>query len=231
MQNTIAKNPDLALLQRCKPIVDQVYSLQCAIINNSEEIRSLKIQHDEVMNKKRTWIYVLLVVIAIITFPLGILYSVIYYIWSKKKKTRQLEDLSKRISDAEHRKNDVEQILSSVLISNEGKFALGNIPKDYFYPNAVERFIYYFENGHVDTMKEAVKEYDSYMHNCRMEYEASRAADANERAAAAAERTAQAAEETARNTASIRSSVSTIEQHTNNINFWTNYYGSLNLFR
>lgn len=225
-------NPTLAILMRCKSTVDKVYPLQRDINTKNEQIRVLLEKSKGIKNYNRpVWqiilFYILICIVSIIlpfssVILLPALIFCILYIVRKKKNQALIDEVSILPSLQEEVKKN-EQKLLFLLQSNEGQFALANIPRDYFYPNAVDRFIFYFTNGHVETMKEAVREYDGYMHNCKMEYEAARAADANERAAAAAERAARAAESNARNTAAMRSSVETIEQYTNNINFWTTY--------
>lgn len=80
--------------------------------------------------------------------------------------------------------------ITAVLESDRGIYAKNHIPEDYFYPEAVAMFQYYIRNGQADSMKEALREYDQYLHRCRLEYQATRAASASERSASAAERTA-----------------------------------------
>ena len=53
---------------------------------------------------------------------------------------------------------------------------------DYFYIAAMEKFKYFLVNGHADTMKEAVKLYDEYLHREKLEFEATRTADEAKRA-------------------------------------------------
>ena len=98
-------------------------------------------------------------------------------------------------------------------------------------------FQYYIRNGQADSMKEALREYDQYLHRCRLEYQATRAASATERSAsasersasaaertaAAAERSADASERTAANSAAAANSARAIEQYSASTNFWTIY--------
>ena len=77
--------------------------------------------------------------------------------------------------------------ITAVLESDRGIYAKNHIPEDYFYPEAVAMFQYYIRNGQADSMKEALREYDQYLHRCRLEYQATRAASASERSASAAE--------------------------------------------
>lgn len=75
--------------------------------------------------------------------------------------------------------------ITAVLESDRGIYAKNHIPEDYFYPEAVAMFQYYIRNGQADSMKEALREYDQYLHRCRLEYQATRAASASERSASA----------------------------------------------
>ena len=120
--------------------------------------------------------------------------------------------------------------ITAVLESDRGIYAKNHIPEDYFYPEAVAMFQYYIRNGQADSMKEALREYDQYLHRCRLEYQATRAASASERSASAAERTAAAAERsadaserTAANSAAAANSARAIEQYSASTNFWTIY--------
>ncbi len=81
--------------------------------------------------------------------------------------------------------------LTKILESELGMYALEIIPKDYFYVQAVEKFIFFISNGHADSMKEALKEFDNYIHNAKMEEFA-------EQQYVLAEKTAKASAEAAR---------------------------------
>ena len=54
--------------------------------------------------------------------------------------------------------------ITAVLESDRGIYAKNHIPEDYFYPEAVAMFQYYIRNGQADSMKEALREYDQYLH-------------------------------------------------------------------
>ena len=69
--------------------------------------------------------------------------------------------------------------ITAILESDRGIYAKNHIPEDYFYPEAVAMFQYYIRNGQADSMKEALREYDQYLHRCRLEYQATSAASAS----------------------------------------------------
>ncbi len=113
--------------------------------------------------------------------------------------------------------------IQAIIQTEEGAFAKKTLPKDYFYPEAVKMMIYYLENGQADTRKEALKEYDKYVHRCKMEYEAARAAAASERTEYIMKGIAQNMQNIANNTAQIAESTRIMERHTATLAFWSWY--------
>lgn len=83
------------------------------------------------------------------------------------------------------------------------------LPPDYCYPQAAQQLHYYFKNGHADTLKEALRLYDSYLHRLRLENAANRRAEA-------AETTAGLAAEAAENSRIAANKA-------NEAAFWNNY--------
>lgn len=126
--------------------------------------------------------------------------------------------------------NDTFQ-LQSLMQSEEGAFAQKMIPPDYFYPAAIEKFIYFIRNGHADNMKEAVKEYDEYMHRMTIEYEAQLSRKNSEKAADYAKATAEAAADTAKATALMaqenKKMTREMKEQQDSIAFWTLYNATL----
>lgn len=102
---------------------------------------------------------------------------------------RKLEEIAEEIKEAQ-RKSD------EYLDSDDFSKAMEFIPHDYFYIAAMEKFKYFLVNGHADTMKEAVKLYDEYLHREKLDFEATRTADEAKRAADMSTATAIAAKET-----------------------------------
>ncbi len=142
--------------------------------------------------------------------------------YSKEYRACQ-EYVAKMQEKVDDENSDIFDTIQILMESERGKKALSIIPQDYFYPKAVEMILFYLQNGQADSIKEALKEYDQYLHRCKLEYEAERTANAAERTAKSAERTADAAMATARNTASMRDSMYTIKQYEASTNFWTIY--------
>jgi len=127
------------------------------------------------------------------------------------------------IYELEKQKTEIYKKIDRILDSPDGQFAKSIIPQDYFYPDAVSMFIFYIRNGQADTMKEALKEYDQYIHRCKLEYETNRMANAAEQTARASERTAAAAERSAIANESAANSARAVEQYSASTNFWTIY--------
>lgn len=141
---------------------------------------------------------------------------------NKTQKRLQEEDKT-ALSRKQRKKQDLLDSIRQCFMTDAGQKATALIPQDYFYPQAYERILFYLNNGHADTMKEALREYDQYLHRCKLEYEATRAANASERSAHAAEKTAAASAEMA-------NTLATIEQYQENTNFWVTYLGFKDLF-
>lgn len=154
----------------------------------------------------------------------------------KKKQDKEIEEIDTEIGKTTENIQMCFYAIKDKIEIPDGQYVLSYIPKDYFYPAAIERFLFYIRNGHANSMKEAVKEYDQYIHRCKMEYEATRTATATEQTRNAAERTAAAseqivvsAERLANNSASANASLRAIEQDANNVNFWITYSAMNNL--
>lgn len=140
----------------------------------------------------------------------------------------------KRIAQVESAISNEKVQLQAYMQSEIGTLAQKVIPPDYFYPAAVEKFIYFLRNGHADTMKEAVKEYDEYMHRITLEYEAQLQRENSEKAAAYAKASAVVASDMAK-AAAMSSQANAemvqmareIKEKQESIKFWTLYNGSL----
>lgn len=181
------------------------------------------------------FLFALLINISIIATIFGLIIAigivVLMVILSKRSADRKNERLNAEILDCQNKKNFILGKIREILASQEGTFARSFLPQDYFYPDAVERFLYYFNNGHCDTMKEAVREYDEYLHRAKMEFEARRSAIASERTAFASERAAAAAQTQIAQNAAISAQLRNLQQDTANISFWTQYSAFNDMFR
>jgi len=143
------------------------------------------------------------------------------------RKNRQInadnERMHNEINAMSAEKNGLYEKSRQILQTEEGRYAKGVVPQDYFYRDAVDKFIFYFRNGHADTMKEAVKEYDTYLHRCKLEYEAVRTREAAERTAREAQKAATYAEMAARYGEETARSVQVIKRHTSVMTFFSLY--------
>jgi len=144
-------------------------------------------------------LYVLVMLIFIIAFVVDLLISVVIGSFLASKKSRKCSDriavLASMISTIREKQNILENEVYSLLESKEAELVEELIPPDYREAFAVEKFIYFFRNGHVDTMKEAVREYDTYIHNITMEAAAEESSRAAAETALQAAKTAKNAEE------------------------------------
>lgn len=104
------------------------------------------------------------------------------------------ETLPRLNADAKANEKEIEKLLDST----EAKLVAKVIPPDYCDIDAVEKMIYFLQNGHADTLKEAIHEYDNYVHNQKMEVSAARQAEAAEATLSYSQQTAEAAQRTAR---------------------------------
>lgn len=95
----------------------------------------------------------------------------------KIEKPKLIEEYKEKIDEIEEQALKVENEIKQYAMTEEWRTAVSYIPKDYFYMSALEKMKFYLENGHADTMKEALRLYDEYVHRQKMEYEAKRAAD------------------------------------------------------
>ncbi len=142
----------------------------------------------------------------------GIISVIISFIYNKKstESTKSSEETFKSMYESgitKHNKLLVE--LNEMMCSPAGELAKSLIPPDYFYPTAIDKFIYFIKNGHADNMKEAIKEYDEHLHRQVLEEEARKATANSEVAAAAAVTSAQKSKE--------------IAEKQETIEFWTMY--------
>ncbi|MBE6626790.1 MAG: hypothetical protein E7628_06390 [Ruminococcaceae bacterium] len=103
--------------------------------------------------------------------------------------------------------------LEALAVSENAQMARSIVPPDYFYIEAIDKFIYFLRNGHAVDLREAVRLYDEYVHRNNMEKEAYKAAESAKQAAAAAN-------DIAKNTKDIADR----QEH---IEFWTIYNASL----
>lgn len=125
-----------------------------------------------------------------------------------------LDANQKKIDGIEANIKGVKRKAREYIFSEEWKKAESFLPRDYFYPAAMEKMKFFLINGHADSMKEAVKLYDEYLHREKLEYEAKRAADEAQRTADMSEVTAIAASE-----ASEYAKI--IKEQNDSIEFWT----------
>lgn len=246
-----AKKRALEELDYCKVIVDKVYDYIAKIRELDEELR--KWSAKEPKRSSTIWIIIAAGAFAAVwAFFIGIviydltnsdnLASIISFVlWplvclviggfirrNLNKKARNAQDaqrveIKEKIADLEREKKAVYTQIDQLLATDQGKFAKEFIPENYFYPEAVSMFIFYFRNGQADTMKEALREYDQYIHRCKLEYEAQRTAEATERSARASERAARAAEQSAETNAAMLQSMRAVEQWSASTHFWTVY--------
>ena len=117
-----------------------------------------------------------------------------------QERENKIAFLEKVILANQQEQKILDQELKILLASPDALLIKELIPPDYRKSHIIEKFIYFFRNGHVDTMKEAVHEYDNYRHNKKMQN--------------AAEESASAARETARNSAKVAKTAEEIQ-------FWT----------
>jgi len=84
---------------------------------------------------------------------------------NSQNRVNKIAFLEKVISANQQEQETLDQELKILLASPDALLVKELIPPDYRKAYIVEKFIYFFRNGHVDTMKEAVHEYDNYRHN------------------------------------------------------------------
>lgn len=135
--------------------------------------------------------------IFILSFIISIIGVYFLVVGNYKNINKKIDKIDSEIKEGNELSNRIQAEISNLLKSEEGQFTANIVPPAYRKSRAINRFIYYFENGHVDTMKEAVKEYDQYIHNKKMENEAHRATVAAESAEIAAKQTAKSASDAA----------------------------------
>lgn len=137
------------------------------------------------------------IILIVLCFAIGLIVSYWLVIVGSKKQAKKIEEMDAEIKEGNTLSYRIQTEISDLLKSEEGQFTASIIPPAYRKSKAINRFIYYFENGHVDTMKEAVKEYDQYIHNKKMENEAHRTTVAAEATEIATKQTAKSASEAA----------------------------------
>ena len=143
----------------------------------------------------------------IIDLFLSVIITVLIQIIRDTRTKRSLASYIKETEDSEKSIQKKHAEIQNLLATPESTLTQSIIPPDYRKAYIVEKFIYFFRNGHVDTMKEAVHEYDNYRHNKKIQ--------------TAAEQSAAAAAETARNSARMAKTAEEIE-------FWTIYNAFVN---
>lgn len=97
-------------------------------------------------------------------------------------KPKLIKEYEEEIARLQEQSSNIDTKIKQYATTSEWITAVSYIPKDYFYVSAVEKIKFFLENGHADTMKEALLLYDEYLHRKKMEYEAKRAADNAEEA-------------------------------------------------
>lgn len=107
---------------------------------------------------------------------LGFVIYYLAYLHGKNKVNEMGEQYKKEAHDTiELSKPLLETKLNEfyrVMQTKEYQYVYTVVPPDYFYPEAVERFLFYLRNGHADNLKDALRLYDQEVHNQKMEQEA-----------------------------------------------------------
>lgn len=109
----------------------------------------------------------------ILSIVSGILYTLLF----KKRNSKKRNEAIRYKANTERGLEDLTQPLNELLGSPENELCKSLIPPDYRQAAIIEKFIYFFRNGHVTTMQEAVIAYDKFRHEKKMERYASEAAD------------------------------------------------------
>lgn len=133
----------------------------------------------------------------IVSGILSILSSILCTVLLKKRNTKKQQEVMHYKANMEQGLADLDQPLQELLHSPENELCKNLLPPDYRKSAIIEKFIYFFRNGHVTTMQEAVVAYDKFRHEKKMEHYAYEAAD-NARIAA-------------NNTASMQKSLNELE--------------------
>lgn len=113
----------------------------------------------------------------IVAGVLSILSSILCASLLKKRNLKKQQEVMQYKANMEHGLADLEPQLQELLHSPENELCKNLIPPDYRKSVVIEKFIYFFRNGHVTTMQEAVIAYDKFRHEKKMERYASDAAD------------------------------------------------------
>lgn len=143
---------------------------------------------------------------AILAFVIAIIIdAIITRVISVRSDEQFMEETCEEIKKAEEilsrintgiRSDDVK--LEYQLGTPEAQLVKEIIPPDYRKAKIIEKFIFFIKNGHADTIKEAVREYDNYIHNLKLEQSAKRQAEAAEASLAVGQQAAEAAERAAK---------------------------------
>jgi len=131
----------------------------------------------------------------IIDVIISTILSVLIIIVYTQKNNQKISTLTALISSSQEKAKVEFKEIQELLNSPESLLTKSLIPSDYRKAYIVEKLIYFFRNGHVDNMKEAVHEYDNYRHTAAMEAAAEQSAIAAAQTALQAAKTAKNAEE------------------------------------
>lgn len=146
---------------------------------------------------------------------LSILFSILCTFLLKKRNKKKQQEVMHYKANMEQSLANLEQPLRELINSPENELCKNLIPPDYKKSAIIEKFIYFFRNGHVTTMQEAVVAYDKFRHEKKMEHYAYEAAD-NARIAA-------------NNTASIANSTASMQKSLNELEAIAAYNTYLNM--
>ncbi len=189
-------NNMLSTLLKCLALVEFKEELEgnIELLYNSISECNLQIAQKSNWNspwgeKLRKWGWFLLVLpLCFIFVPfIGIFLLIFAIIFANRKAKKGTDKNNQSIQEAEELLEKItdripieEANLEEFLESEEYSFVKKNIPPSYIDSTKIQMFIYYFMNGHVTTMQEAVRMYDTYAHQCKMEAYAERTAEINE---------------------------------------------------
>jgi len=97
-----------------------------------------------------------------------------------KDRTVETEQIKERLKSMETKRSKIDDELECLLESPEYDFVEKNIPPDYIEGEKIKMFIYFFRNGYVKTMQEAVIAYDNFEYQSKMQELAVRTAEINQ---------------------------------------------------
>lgn len=188
-------NAILSMLIKCLALVEFKEELEDNIETLYNSISECNLQIVQKSNwnspwgeKLRKWGWFLLALpLCFIFLPIGLVVLILAIIFANKQtkkgtdknnaSIKESEELLERITD---RIPIEEANLEEFLESEDWQYVKQNIPPSYIDSTKIQMFIYYFMNGHVTNMQEAVRMYDAYEHQCKMEAYAERTAEINE---------------------------------------------------